>query len=164
MNMSPGQLADIEAIRQLKARYFRLMDQKRWDEMRQVFTADVEVRTPDDTGDDSPIRGNDAFVDMLVSMIGEVITVHHGHMSEITFDSDNGDVASGVWSMEDHLWWPPQCGLGHMWGSGWYEETYRRCEDGEWRIASMYLRRIRVESESKQLFPRDEEPKQKEES
>lgn len=155
MDLSQRQLADIEAIRQLKARYFRLMDQKRWDEMRQVFTADVEVRTPDDTGDDTPTRGNDAFVDMLISMIGDVVTVHHGHMSEITFDGD--DEASGVWSMEDHLWWPPQHGLGHMWGSGWYEEAYRRCEDGEWRIASMYLRRIRVESESEQLFPRVEQ-------
>ena len=81
------------------------------------------IRTPDDTGDDTPINGNDAFVEMLMSMIGEVITVHHGHMSEISVD---GDEASGVWSMEDHLWWPPQYGLGHMWGCGWYEETYRR--------------------------------------
>ena len=149
------QLADIEAIRQLKARYFRLMDQKRWDELRDVFTADVEVRTPDDTGDDRPIISNDAFVDMLASMIGDVITMHHGHMSEISVD---GDEASGVWSMEDHLWWPPECGLGHMWGCGWYEETYRRCEDGDWRIASMRLRRIRIriESDSKQLFPKQD--------
>ena len=151
MVLNAEQLADIEAIRHLKARYFRLMDQKRWNELRDVFTADVEVRTPDDTGDETPIIGNDAFVDMLVSMIGEVTTVHHGHMGEISVD---GDEASGVWSMEDHLWWPPQYGLGHMWGTGWYEESYRRGEDGEWRIASMYLRRIRVESESKQLFPR----------
>ena len=149
--MNAEQLVEIEAIRQLKARYFRLMDQKRWDELRDVFTADVEVRTPDDTGDETPIIGNDAFVDMLMSMIGEVTTVHHGHMGEISVD---GDEASGVWSMEDHLWWPPQFGLGHMWACGWYEETYRR-DGGHWRIASMYLRRIRVESDSKQLFPRE---------
>ncbi len=155
MALNAEQLVDIEAIRQLKARYFRLMDQKRWNEMKRVFTADVEIRTPDDTGDDTPVKGNDAFVDMLTSMIGEVTTVHHGHMSEISVD---GDEASGVWSMEDHLWWPPQYGLGHMWGCGWYEETYRRGDDGDWRIASMCLRRIRVESDSKQLFPREGVP------
>lgn len=37
------QMADIEAIRQLKARYFRLMDQKRWDELRDVFTASRQL-------------------------------------------------------------------------------------------------------------------------
>lgn len=171
------QLADIEAIRQLKARYFRLMDQKRWDELKQVFTTDlevstpddlgeaevadnvlrnhpdVEVRTPDNAGGDAMITGNDAFVDMVASILGEVVTVHHGHTSEIAVDGDEG---SGIWLMEDHLWWPPQYGLGHMWGSGWYEDAYRRGEDGEWRIASMCLRRIRIQSDSGQLFPKTE--------
>ena len=30
--MTPDDLVEIEQIRQLKARYFRLMDQKKWDE------------------------------------------------------------------------------------------------------------------------------------
>ena len=142
---------DIEAIRQLKARYFRLMDQKRWDEWREVFVDDVEIRTPDDTGDPDPVVGRDAFVDGLRGLLEPVITVHHGHMAEIEVD---GDTATGTWSMEDHLFWPPESGLGHMWGTGWYEETYRRGDDGRWRIATLYLRRIRVESDGKQLFPR----------
>lgn len=146
-------LTDTEEIRQLKARYFRLMDQKRWDEWGDVFVDDVEISTPDDTGDPAPIVGRDAFVEGLRAMIHDVRTVHHGHMSEIRID---GDVAVGVWSMEDHLWWPPESGLGHMWGTGWYEETYRRCGDGEWRIATMHLRRIRVESDGRQLFPRED--------
>lgn len=152
MRPTPDQLADIEAIRQLKARYFRLMDQKRWEEMRDVFTADAEFRTPDDTGDDTPIHGRDAFVDMLVKVLARTTSVHHGHMSEIAID---GDTATGVWAMEDDLWWPPEVGLGHMWGAGWYEETYRRCDDGEWRIATLYLRRIRIESDGRRLFPKD---------
>ena len=152
MAPTPDQLADIEAIRALKARYFRLMDQKRWDEMRDVFVADVEVRTPDDTGDDTPTVGRDAFVDMLASVLAGVISVHHGHMSEISVE---GDTATGVWAMEDNLWWPAEAGLGHMWGAGWYEETYRRCADEQWRIATLYLRRIRVESAGGQIFPRE---------
>lgn len=151
MAATPEELVDIEAIRQLKARYFRLMDQKQWDAWRDVFVDDVEIRTPDDTGDPTPIIGRDAFVGGLVAMIDPVPTVHHGHMSEIVVD---GDRATGVWSMEDHLWWPPESGLGHMWGTGWYEETYRRCGDGAWRIASMYLRRVRVEADGTQIFPR----------
>lgn len=150
---SPVDLPHIEAIRQLKARYFRLLDQKRWDEWREVFTDDVEIRTPDDTGDPEPVVGRDAFVDGLRAMIDTVPTVHHGHMAEIAID---GDTATGVWSMEDHLFWPPESGLGHMWGTGWYEETYRRGDDGAWRIATMHLRRIRIESDGRRLFPRGE--------
>ena len=36
---------DIEAIKQLKARYCRTMDTKDWAAMRQVFTDDVEMDT-----------------------------------------------------------------------------------------------------------------------
>jgi hypothetical protein len=37
------QLAEIEAIKQLKARYFRLMDTKDWEGFAKVFASDVEV-------------------------------------------------------------------------------------------------------------------------
>jgi hypothetical protein len=36
---------DVEAIRRLKARYFRTMDTKDWAGMRQVFTDDVVIDT-----------------------------------------------------------------------------------------------------------------------
>ena len=36
--MTPEDLVEIEAIKQLKARYFRSMDEKRWDDWGQVFT------------------------------------------------------------------------------------------------------------------------------
>lgn len=152
MRPTPAELADIESIRQLKARYFRLMDQKRWDEWRDVFVADVEISTPDDTGDPTPTAGRDAFVDGLRTMLDPVTTIHHGHMAEIAVD---GDSATGVWSMEDHLFWPPESPLGHMWGTGWYEETYRREDDGQWRIATLRLRRIRVEAAGTQIFPKE---------
>ena len=36
---------DIEAIKQLKARYFRTMDSKDWAGMRQVFADDLTIDT-----------------------------------------------------------------------------------------------------------------------
>jgi hypothetical protein len=45
---------DTEAIKQLKARYFRTMDTKDWAGMRQVFTDDVVVDTTDSGGASSP--------------------------------------------------------------------------------------------------------------
>ena len=51
---------DIEAIKQLKARYFRTMDTKDWAGMRQVFTDDVVMDTTDSGG--GVVTGADAFV------------------------------------------------------------------------------------------------------
>ena len=42
--MTAEQLTDIEAIKQLKARYFRLMDTKRWEEWGDVFTKDARLQ------------------------------------------------------------------------------------------------------------------------
>ncbi|MEC7505880.1 MAG: nuclear transport factor 2 family protein, partial [Actinomycetota bacterium] len=48
---APVTAADIEAIRQLKARYFRTLDQKDWSGYRQVFADDVEIDVTDDAAD-----------------------------------------------------------------------------------------------------------------
>jgi hypothetical protein len=148
---NPGDMADIEAIRVLKARYFRLMDQKRWDEWADVFTEDVHIDTTDDTPD-ALIDGRDAFVAFLAPILGDVVTVHHGHMPEITITGP--DRAEGIWSMEDHLEWPEGAPFRRLWGQGWYEETYRRGADGRWRIATLRLRRQRVEVDGHRVFPR----------
>ena len=54
---------DIEAIRLLKARYFRTMDTKDWDGMRQVFTDDVVIDTTDSGG--GVVTGADEFMTFL---------------------------------------------------------------------------------------------------
>lgn len=144
------ELADIESIRQLKARYFRTLDQQDWDAYRDVFTADVVIDTTDDTGPGTDITGRDPYLDMLRPILDGAITVHHGHMSEIEITGP--DTARGVWSMEDHIWFPAALGLGQLWGTGWYEEDYRRV-DARWKIARMVLRRQRVELDGVQTFP-----------
>ena len=131
---------DIEAIKQLKARYFRGMDTKQWDLMKEVFADDVVIDT---TEDGSPvIEGRDEFIAFLAPMLAEVVTVHHGHMPEIELTSDT--TATGVWAMEDHLWWPEGSPLQHLHGYGHYHETYRKGPDG-WRIATLTLTRLHRE-------------------
>ena len=140
---------DIEKLRQLKARYFRTMDQKDWDAWEDVFCEDVHIDT---TQEGSPvIRGRKAFRDYLVPILQNVQTVHHGHSSEIVITGP--DTATGVWAMEDMLWWPENEGSQRLWGTGWYHERYRRCEDGQWRISELVLKRIRVEVNGNQVFP-----------
>lgn len=146
--MKPEDLVEIERIRQLKARYFRLMDAKQWDEWRDVFCEAVIV---DHTMGAPLIEGRDAFVDFLRPILQHVKTAHHGHMPEIELTGPA--TATGIWAMEDMLWWPPEQGGRHLWGQGWYFEQYRKEADGEWRIARLELRRIRVEIDGKQAFP-----------
>ena len=128
---------DVEAIKQLKARYFRTMDTKDWDGMRTVFTDDVVVDTTSSGG--GVVAGADEFMTFLRAMIGDVVTVHHGHTPEIELTSATH--ANGVWAMEDMLRWPN--GM-EMHGYGHYHETYEK-RDGTWRIKSTTLTRLRVD-------------------
>jgi hypothetical protein len=141
-------LGAVEAIKALKARYFRCMDTKDWDGFAQVFAPDavMDMRaetpsTPDDP-DAGLTRGNEAIAAFVKSHIDDVITVHHGHMPEIEIISPT--TARGVWAMEDHLWWPEASPLTQMHGYGHYHETYEQV-GGEWRIKTLTLTRLRID-------------------
>lgn len=128
---------ELDAIRHLKARYFRLMDTKQWADLVGLFTADAEV---DMTGEGGGVtHGGEAFVTMLRANVEHVTTVHHGHMPELTLTSPT--TATGTWAMEDRLWWPEGSPIRSLHGFGHYHETYVKGPDG-WRIASMRLTRL----------------------
>lgn len=128
---------DVEAIRRLKARYFRTMDTKDWADMRAVFTDDVVIDTTDSGG--GVVTGADAFMDFLRETLADVVTVHHGHMPEIEVTSPT--TATGIWALEDRLRWPDGSELV---GFGHYHEAYERV-DGVWRIKSSRLTRLRMD-------------------
>jgi uncharacterized protein (TIGR02246 family) len=135
-------LEAIEAIKQLKARYFRLMDTKDWAGFRTCFTDDVRI---DVTADGAGVlEGLDAFLAMLEPTLEGVTTVHHGHMPEIELTSPT--TATGIWAMEDHLRFPDDnpLGISELHGFGHYHDTYAQ-RDGEWRIASSRLTRLRLD-------------------
>ncbi len=134
------QLLDIEQIKQLKARYFRLVDAKRWDEWGQVFASDAVLEIPEG---DLVHRGRAEIVANVSAVMEQLRTVHHGHMPEIEITGP--DTARGVWAMFDYVEWPAADGkrVG-LRGYGHYVEEYVR-EDGQWRIARSRLDRLRVD-------------------
>jgi len=128
---------DVEAIKQLKARYFRTMDTKDWVGMRAVFTDGVVIDTTDSGG--GKVTGGDEFMVFLTKTLADARTVHHGHMPEIVITSPT--TATGIWAMEDMIRWPDGSTLH---GSGHYHDTYEH-SDGVWRIATSTLTRLRMD-------------------
>jgi uncharacterized protein (TIGR02246 family) len=133
---------DIEAIKQLKARYFRTMDTKDWAGMREVFTDDLVIDTTESGG--NAMQGADRFMTFLQKVLDGVVTVHHGHMPEIELTSPT--TARGIWAMEDMLQFPESSPMRALHGYGHYIETYELV-DGEWRIKSLVLTRLRRDVE-----------------
>jgi hypothetical protein len=141
-------LVAIEDIKRLKAKYFRCLDTKDWDGFATVFSDDAvmdmsgEMRDGTTEGD-GITTGAQAIADFVRGAVDQVNTVHHGHMPEIDILSDT--TASGIWAMEDKLWWPEGAPLTAMHGYGHYHEQYVRTADG-WRIARTTLTRLRVDA------------------
>jgi hypothetical protein len=138
-------LVHIEAIRKLKARYFRALDTKNWAVWLEVFTEDATLQFDlaeaplMAAGGESPkLEGRAAIAAMVPVDLATARTVHHGHTAEIEILSDRE--ARAVWAMDDVV------DHGHMIirGAGHYHETYRRTAEG-WRIATVHLTRIRLE-------------------
>lgn len=138
-------LAAIEAIKQLKARYFRCLDMRDWAGYAATFAADgtltVDSLKRDELGNVMGSRtatGSGAIVDWVSGVLAGATTIHHGHMPEITIETP--ERASGIWAMVDRVIWPDR------WLRGWghYHETYRK-SGGEWRISSSRLTRLHVE-------------------
>jgi hypothetical protein len=130
-------LLDIEDIKQLKARYFRTLDMKLWDELGEVFTEDAVA---DYSGPGPHLEGRAAILEFIRKMVGPLRTAHHGHMPEIEVA---GDSARGVWAMVDIVE-GKEVGGPVMRGYGHYHETYAKA-GGRWRIKTLRLTRLRVD-------------------
>ncbi len=133
-------LADIEAIKQLKSRYCRLIDLKEWETLGHLFTEDVHI----DLGGEGRFSTRQSFMDFLRDRFASATTVHHAHLPEIELDGRDG--AIGLWAMDDHVELTGEDGRRvHSQAYGYHEEQYRKV-DGVWRIARVVLFRIRFET------------------
>jgi hypothetical protein len=130
----------IEAIKKLKARYFRALDSKDWTTLCNTFTREIVILNSRAGEEHRTTR--DRHIEHYKWLIGEGRSIHHGYTPEITIlDEAN---ATGIWAMDDIIVYPPRDKPQGFRGWGHYHETYK-VEDGEWHIAVMDLRRMRYE-------------------
>ena len=135
---------DIEEIKELKARYIRFGDTKRWDDLATLLTQDFAAlfEIAPRFGKDQPrrveISGRDLFINTWSRALVGVVTMHAVFMPEITLISPTA--ADGVWGMHD-LVKMPNCvfeGWGH------YHDQYVK-EHGVWMIKASSVTRIHTE-------------------
>ena len=132
--MEPGDLIEIERIKQLKARYFRLMDQKLWDEFALLFTEEVEQSWQSAPGEPpAGARGRDAVVDFIRSALEGMRSTHHGHMPEI--EITDASTAVGTWALADYCTAGGEIAFN---GAGYYRDEYVK-RDGRWLIHRTHL-------------------------
>jgi hypothetical protein len=136
-------LLAINDISHLKARYFRCMDTKDWAGFEAVFSTDAVADYTPQGGNQKEWTASGAsnIVALVKNVVAPAITVHHGHMPEIEVTS--AATATGIWAMEDSIWWPEGSRRKTLHGLGHYYETYQKTGN-KWLIKTLKLTRLRV--------------------
>lgn len=155
------QLLALETIKKLFAARLRCMDTKDWDRYASFHTDDVvsdswnspgaarpagDSETDAGTAGGGPVMGGAALTAAIRGTLDgdiPVTSVHHGHTPEITLTSDS--TATGVWAMEDRLWFTKDSNTEYLHGYGFYHEEYRKVDD-HWLISYRRLERLRVDA------------------
>ncbi len=146
-------LAEIEAIRQAKARYIRGVDEGDAALVRSILHPDCRLDylgcfvDPASGKDFFPamnivLEGRDKFGSALVHL--GIVSVHQVYNPEIVLAS--GTAASAVFPMSDRLWFPAAGGWIHarLTGFGHYRETYEKVGE-TWLLKTTKVTRLRVE-------------------
>ena len=133
------ELADIETIRQLKARYFRCLDTNLWDELLDCFTEDAVLAEHERN---IYVEGGKSIIELLKQGLGmdHILTVHQGHNPEIELTSDT--TARARWAFNDFML-NRQSNKGSR-GYGSYEDGYVKTNGG-WKISSCTVTHIHKE-------------------
>ena len=94
-------LEDVEAIKRLKYRYWRCLDQKRWDELAGCFVEDATVSYG---GGRYRFTGRAAIIGFLRQVLGVetgTVGIHHGHHPLI--ELSGATTARGSWALHNYL-------------------------------------------------------------
>ena len=142
-----------EQIKKVKAKYFRGVNFKDMNLLREIFTEDVHVDVMGGTTD--PVTGINAVpeatahvqdglsavIESYAAGTAKIKSVHHGFMPEIDIIDEHN--AKGIWPMFDTLRFHTVL-MVELTGFGHYHETYK-CVDGKWKIHTLRLTRLRVD-------------------
>lgn len=129
----------IEELKQLKARYWRYLDTKDWKAWGGLLADDFHFEVDGHVFD----GGRDVALG-ISQALADAVTVHQGHVSEITITGP--ETAAGIWSFSDWVEHPARDGgpPSGFKGHGHYHDEYVRTADG-WKITRSVVTRLRVD-------------------
>jgi hypothetical protein len=130
-------LMDMEAIRQVKHRYFRCIDTANVAELAEIFHDDVEVHFVGGTYE-WKLNGKAQYLGSIGGAFhNQSIGHHNAHHPEIQMLS--ATEATAIWYLNDHMW---QLDTGiYTRGTALYWDRYLKV-DGRWLIRETRYRRI----------------------
>ena len=144
-------LTAIEAIRNLKAKYWRGVDLADGELVRSILAEDCVLDYRGCCTD--PVTGIDHMPQMNLVMRGRsswqtgnleeprLVTVHQGHQAEIEV---KGDGARAIWVFTDRFFMPRGSPFARLTGYGHYHETYEH-SGGVWLLKTTRITRLWVE-------------------
>ena len=140
-------LQEIEAIKRLKYKYFRCLDTKRWDEMKECFTEDANAAY---SSGKYSFQGRDQIVQFLIDAMNRptVLSAHHGHHPEIELTSPT--TAVGVWALAD-VFIDLHAAITVR-GAAYYRDDYVKV-NGQWKIKTTGYERTFEEVENRGDIP-----------
>lgn len=122
------EIRDLEAIKKLKARYFRCVDYHDWDAWRDLLSEDYRLET--ETG---VLEGRDEIVAFVSAALNDASTIHQVFAPDITITGL--DTASGIWAYEDRIEFPTAAAPVVLHGFGYLHEEYVRV-GSSWLVRS----------------------------
>ena len=140
-------LHEIEAIKRLKYRYCRCLDEKRWEELGQCLAEDATSSYSDGT---YSFTGRAAIMAFLRDALGPAsrVSSHRVHQPEIDLTSPT--TATGIWALDDVV---IETGANlTIRGAAFYHDEYVKV-DGEWKIKATGYARLYEEMESRTDTP-----------
>jgi len=138
-------LEDIEALKKLKARYWRYIDNKMWQELADCFD---EEPFAEYLGPENQFR---SVADIVAYLKGdperfETTAYHHGHNPDIEITRD--DRAKGVWAFYVNINMSGKRSSSSVTMAGFYEDEYVK-RGGAWRIKKTVARATAMETANK---------------
>lgn len=143
-------LLAIEEVRQLRPKYWRIIDAKEFDKLKEVFTEDAVFDSHEALYDPikgyypgfpvAPVyRGRDAVIQGIIDGMPPTLqSCHMGNIGEIEITSDT--TAKGIIPFVDKLLIPDVVAAT---GYGYYFDDYEKV-NGKWYIKESTIRRKRV--------------------
>jgi uncharacterized protein (TIGR02246 family) len=134
--VTPDELVEIEAIKRLKYRYARLLDQKDWDGLSRIFAEDA---TSSYGGGDKRLEGREAILRFLRGSLESTSMITSHTVGQPEIELTGPDAARATWALQDLVIDTSRSFTVR--GASFYEDEYVK-RDGEWLISHTGYKRV----------------------